>query len=204
MSDRTVTLTRRRLLGGLALIGGASAATGAGTVAYFSDSEGSSGNTVQAGTLDLELDGADQTVTFLDVDGIVPGDSGSQSIDLSNTGTVDGSLELVLTDVRDYENGIVSNENSEDDSPNDGELEEYVEVRALVSGTEIVGWTYVEQLQNLSLPEPYQTGVTIAAETTEPFTVEWRFGDPGDTSVREAQSDSVEIDVTFRLVQEGP
>ena len=52
-SDSTIELNRRRVLSGLGVIGLASAGAGAGTMALFSDTETSSGNAVQAGTLDL-------------------------------------------------------------------------------------------------------------------------------------------------------
>ena len=53
MNGKDIELTRRRVLGGAATIGAASAAAGAGTFAYFSDTESSTGNTVDAGTLNI-------------------------------------------------------------------------------------------------------------------------------------------------------
>ncbi|WP_136689927.1 TasA family protein [Halorhabdus amylolytica] len=200
MTD-TEMVSRRRFLGSLVVVGGASAAGGAGTMASFSDAESSSENTVQAGTLDLELNGNDQTVTFLDVSGVKPGDDGFQSIQLGNTGSITGTIEIIVEDVRDSENGIVNNENSVDDTPNQGELQNYVEVRAEINGTEIRDWTGLDQLQSTPLPYTYPTGETIVPGSQRQFTLEWRFNDPGDKSVNEAQSDSVEMDLTFRLVQ---
>lgn len=51
-------LTRRRVLGAALTTGLAAAGAGAGTYALFSDVESSSGNTVQAGTLDLTVSNA--------------------------------------------------------------------------------------------------------------------------------------------------
>ncbi|GAB7092983.1 hypothetical protein JCM30237_01350 [Halolamina litorea] len=48
--------TRRQLLAGMGAVGLASAGAGLGTTAYFSDTESFSGNTLQAGSLDLKLD----------------------------------------------------------------------------------------------------------------------------------------------------
>lgn len=53
MSDETIEINRRRVLGGIVAIGGAAAAAGAGTSAYFFDEETSSGNTIEAGELNL-------------------------------------------------------------------------------------------------------------------------------------------------------
>ncbi|WP_049985512.1 vWA domain-containing protein [Halobellus rufus] len=49
-------LSRRRVLAGLGAVGIASAGTGLGTSAFFSDEEEFADNTLQAGTLDLKLD----------------------------------------------------------------------------------------------------------------------------------------------------
>lgn len=193
-------MSRRRLLGGLVTVGAACAAAGAGTMAAFSDTEESNDNTVQTGTLDLTLDGSSQSLTFLDVDGIAPGDSGSQSVTLGNDGTLPGTIDIVVEDVRDYENGIVNNESSQDSSSNQGELQKYVDVRPSLGGTRLVGWTSLASIQSLSLPYTYSTGITLDAQDTTDFTLEWRFNDPGDKTVNEAQSDSVEIDLGFVLV----
>ena len=68
--DNTIELNRRRVLGGIVTVGAAAAAAGAGTFALFSDTEESSGNTVQAGTLNLQ----DTETTSFPVDNLVPGD----------------------------------------------------------------------------------------------------------------------------------
>ena len=52
---------------------------GAGTYAYFSDTESSTGNTLTAGTLDLNIDGGDIAVTTFDVSDVAPGDNGTAS-----------------------------------------------------------------------------------------------------------------------------
>jgi predicted ribosomally synthesized peptide with SipW-like signal peptide len=49
-------LSRRTLLGGLGAIGVASAGAGLGTTAYFSDEEGFTENSLEAGELDLKMD----------------------------------------------------------------------------------------------------------------------------------------------------
>lgn len=69
MSDRKIELTRRRVLGSVATIGAASAAAGAGTFALFSDEETSDGNTITAGTLDLQSPASGQ----LTASGVAPG-----------------------------------------------------------------------------------------------------------------------------------
>lgn len=94
--DNYVNLTRRKVLGGLAGIGAAGAATGAGTMALYSDSETSGSNTVQAGTLNLTPNSSDlETVS---VSELAPGESGGVTTwTLVNDGTITGSLDVSVT-----------------------------------------------------------------------------------------------------------
>ncbi|WP_135806123.1 TasA family protein [Halorussus marinus] len=90
-------LSRRKVLGGVLTVGAASAATGAGTMALFSDSEESNDNTVQAGTLDLTIGGNNSST--LSVSDIAPGDSGRTAIKVNNAGSLGGSLDVNVSDV---------------------------------------------------------------------------------------------------------
>jgi len=90
-------LSRRKVLGGVLTVGAASAATGAGTMALFSDSEESNNNSVQAGTLDLTVGGNNSST--LSVSNIAPGDSGRTAIAVNNAGSLDGSLDVNVSDV---------------------------------------------------------------------------------------------------------
>lgn len=195
MNNRT-EMSRRRILGGVLAVGTASAAAGAGTMAAFSDTESSDGNAVSAGTLDLTIDGGDQTVAFLDETDVSPGDSGSGSVALANAGSVPGTLEITVADVRSTENGFYGDEESQDGSPDDGELDEHLEVRALLGGTEIVGWTTADVV---SEGQTF-TATSVSGGGSVSFEVEWRL--PSDAS-NLVQSDGFSFDLTFRLIQEG-
>lgn len=86
MSKET-ELTRRKILGGIAGIGVASAAAGAGTMALFNDTEQSGTNTVSAGTLDL---GSTSTAGFT-VSDAAPGDTGlGGTVSADYTGSING------------------------------------------------------------------------------------------------------------------
>lgn len=195
----SVTLTRRRLLGGLVALGSASGAAGAGTMAAFSDAASSSGNDVVAGTLNLTLDGADQTVTSLDASDVQPDASGSGSVTLGNTGSLDGDIEVEIAAIRSNENGFHGAENGNADStPNDGELDEYLEVEATVGSTTV--WPR-QTVASLLVGDAVAPGVTLGTGDSETFALEWWL--PGSTG-NDAQSDGVELDLTFRLVQTAP
>jgi len=87
--SNTIELNRRRVLGGIVTIGGAAAAAGAGTFAAFSDDETSSGNTVQAGTLDLEgFSGG--SIAF---SGLIPGDTSASAQSIETTYASDSDVD---------------------------------------------------------------------------------------------------------------
>lgn len=110
-SGTTFELTRRRVLGGALTVGAASAATGAGTFALFSDSETSNNNSVQAGTLDLT--GGNSAVGSVSFGDVSPGSSGTKYIRLRNDGSVPGSLNFTVQNVR------VGNSGSNGANPNE-------------------------------------------------------------------------------------
>lgn len=100
MSDKRFELTRRRLIGGVSVIGVASVATGAGTYASFSDTESSIGNTVQAGTMNLQ--GASNGRIYINSE---PGETNDPGAEGGNskqtvTTTYTGTIEPVEVDIK--------------------------------------------------------------------------------------------------------
>jgi len=96
MSDNNIELTRRRVLGGIATVGAASAAVGAGTFAAFSDTQESTGNTISAGTLDLESD----ITTSLSLTDLKPGaDENNNTVTATYSGdsTMPAAISLGLS-----------------------------------------------------------------------------------------------------------
>ncbi|MEA5386388.1 TasA family protein [Haloarculaceae archaeon H-GB11] len=112
-------ITRRRALGALATIGAGSAAAGAGTFALFSDEETSNGNSLTAGTLDLQT--GDESEISFKTDDVKPTQSGSSSVDLQKAGSIAGDLTIKVTSVS-------SKENPEGTTPGDGELDEQIKL----------------------------------------------------------------------------
>lgn len=72
---------------------------GIGTLAYFIDTESSTGNQFTAGTLDLKTNDADGISEVLNSTNIAPGDTiGPAEIELRNAGSVDGSdLDIIFS-----------------------------------------------------------------------------------------------------------
>ena len=138
-SGSTIELNRRRVLGALGTVGVASAGAGAGTFALFSDTETSSGNSVQAGTMDLTATGQNGD-TFgdasLTVGPIKPGQTkGPYTITLSNTGNIGGTLDFALAGFNDEG----TDTEAETDTSGDGDLGEVLEVTFDVGGNSVTG-----------------------------------------------------------------
>lgn len=102
MTDQTIELTRRRILGGVATIGAASAAVGAGTFAAFSDTETSSDNTIQAGSLEIQLN--DESTWSFGLTNAVPGESTSAAtLNIDAAGSITGDHVEIAVDVAENE-----------------------------------------------------------------------------------------------------
>ncbi len=105
------------------------AIAGIGSYAIFSDTELSNGNVVEAGTLDLKVNGTDVVSEHFSVSNVAPGYSdNSNIIAVKNDGTIDGSsLILSFPNLDEYENGCnepeqVADGTCDDPGKGDGEL----------------------------------------------------------------------------------
>ena len=210
MTDK-LRLTRRKVLGGLASIGAASVAAGAGTMALFSDTEDSTGNTVSAGTLTLDPAGSSDGSSFsIAVSGLVPDKDGTEVgyLDLKNTGSVAGELSYELTDWTDYENGRNEAEEDAGDSTGgdpgagQGELSQVLEIDAWVDDTPATGGRnnhhhITSGWVGISTGE-VNTGQSI--DPCEEIRI-WVDARIPETTGNKVQSDSVEVDVVFILRQ---
>ncbi|WP_247008310.1 TasA family protein [Halorientalis litorea] len=203
MGSGDITLTRRRLLGGVATVGVTGAGVGAGTAALYSDTETSASNGLSAGTLNLTLDGQDTTVQFLSETGIAPGDSGTATMTVANAGSVTGYVDVEVASVTNAENGCAGNENSVDNSCGDpgqglGELQDNLETEAYFqNGPTLWGPTTVAAEPNAG--DVYDVDYALSGGASDQFVLDWSL--PAGTG-NEAQTDSVSIQLTFRLDQE--
>lgn len=198
MTDEAITLSRRRVLGGLATIGGASAAAGAGTVAYFSDSESSSGNTVQAGTLELGFDG---TNSFSFSAALAPTQSTIDRVTLVNDGSISGSLDV---DVSYSESDGASNDTdvtADQVAQNLNVLTLDYDDTSLLGGQNLPSDPTLYELAHNDQAEPGTNNdlVNLADPTSNgtDFTVELELADVGN----DFQSDGVAITFDFDLNQ---
>jgi len=259
MNDDTIGLSRRKMLVGLGAVGVASAGAGLGTTAYFNDTESFENNTLTAGSLDLfvHVDYSEDQGSYAQystepgtyVDGNVVGIDGQGSTgeplsiqvsDLKPGDSGEGEFCFSIVDNPAYmwmcgeltanaENGQSEPEMDDDDTPDEGELADAMQVTVSyctdngeggnVIGDEIVSGSLAEVMLALQAGVPLSGDGDASASladrpafegVTEPF-VE---GEPNiaeqcvcftwevPTSVEnEIQTDSVEFDFEFYAVQ---
>ena len=214
---------RSGILISLLVIGTVAMVAGAGTLAYFSDTETSTGNTFTAGTLNLQVGDADPTDEKISISDLKPGDSGNAADwTVTNTGSITGFLSISISSITNNENGLTDPEQEAGDTTsNEGELGSYLKVSIWLDMDQDGAWdsgdialksdgsivTYEE-----SQEKPYDYlnsyggkswGITsMASGDAFDFMVDYEFppADNDDTT----QSDSAVFDITFSLEQTIP
>ena len=188
---------KRIMIGALALVVVALVASW-GVNAYFNDTEGTTANKVTAGTLDLQLDDADDVTTALFVvDPVYPGYTSNGTgvkMVLTNIGNISGVLTMAVSDPVGAPG--VETEPEEDVSTNDdtnGNLQDVLMVNFMAGST-----TIYEGL----LSEYTTTWSASLVATTGTTTVTMYVWVP--TAVgNEIQGDSLTFDITFTLHQDA-
>ncbi|AKU09466.1 TasA family protein [Haloferax gibbonsii] len=199
----TLTLTRRRFLGGLFTISAGSAAAGVGTYSAFSDSERADAS-FGVGTLDLTVDGDDERLTFLEESGLAPGDSGTASVTLRNRGSLAGFLDIDVLGVTDDENGQSEPPSQNDPRVGDGELAQTLEVRAWLeapdgSKTFLCGSSDYATLDSIFVAdETFDLDYELGPGESVEFVIAWRL--PASAG-NEVASDVAGVDLRFALDQ---
>jgi len=115
----------RKILASMLIIAVASMLLGAGTIAYFSDTETSKGNKFTVGLgpdLVLYPCGTQPYLPF-NVGNIMPGDSGVADVNVRNAGPVAGWLSMKIINLVNLESGLLDPEiEAGDTTPDEGEL----------------------------------------------------------------------------------
>ena len=188
---------------------------GAGTVAYFSDTETSTGNTFTAGTLDLNLDGGNVNVVKFTVADTYPGASDKGSWTLLNAGSLAGYVDLENISVANAENYDVDTNEAEaaDDLDTSnviggGELGANLDVvlfwddgtgggtagNGIQDGTEAT--IYSGALDDIA--SSYQANYFLDVGATTYISMTWSIGTGVNNQI---QGDSATLDITFELAQ---
>jgi len=178
------------------------------TGAYYSDTETSTGNSFTAGTLDLKVDGKDDPdVVHLVRTDLKPNPAWSHSYGgqwvLKNAGTLPGRFSMQIVNIKNYENTCIEPETGDttcDVGPDQGELGSIMYGKWLRNQAPWGGWGSVFNPIN-SAAGMVVTGDILAPGSTVNAYLDLEF-DTHPTGDNLAQSDSLELDIVFSLVQE--
>jgi spore coat-associated protein N len=183
---------------------------GVGTYAYFSDTESSTGNTLTAGTLDLNIEGGDIAVTTFDVSDVAPGDNSTASSTLANVGSLAGELDIATSVVTNTPGAGGEFGGGSGELGASAQIAMYLDVDQ--SGTWTAGdiglqsdgstYTFPTSL-NYDEIDDYASETWDAVETMNASASDDIFFDWGvpTTAGNEIQGDSVSFDITFTLEQ---
>ena len=169
---------------------------GGGTLAIFTDTETSQDNAFAAGTLDLKVNGSDDpNVPNVYIGDVKPGDSGVIVFEVSNAGSLDGTLNVTIENVVNYPG--LTPEPEEKLGADLGELGDHVliDICYEYAGSEtcaVTGAT-LNSLNGIT----YVLG-DLDAGSTGYVKIYWNI--PSETG-NEIQGDEVTFDVRFGLVQ---
>lgn len=154
-----------------------------------------------AETLDLRL-GLQDGRALVDVDAAVPGQSGASTVSVRNAGSLDGRLSASVSIVEQHENGLTEPEREVDDSPERGELGEWMKFRVSLPNGDGDGRTYLigsaDDYVSPTRVDDETTTAALSSREQRDLLVEWCITDDAGNEI---QSDSVRLAFEFTLVQ---
>lgn len=172
------------------------------TLAYFSDTVTSAGNTFTTGTLDLNLDGNDTNVVKFEVADIKPGGSETRTWEINNVGNMNGYLDLHNL-IQTHEPGISLEQELTVEDPDIGTLGSLLNVELFIDinnngvldGTD----TSIYSGAMEGLLTDYDLDLQLDAGTSNylTMTVSW----PSTDNDNAGQGDTAELDMVFELGQ---
>jgi len=186
------------------------AAVSGATTAYFSDSETSHNNTFTAGTLDLAVDGENPLAhAKFAVTNMHPGESTQGIYRLTNTGSIDGYVDIASLTVTSQENGCNEPETTAGDATcgtpgaGEGELAQFVQVQlfedAGCDGAVSSGDTVFYSGLVKDVPSSFELNTALAAGGA--LCISARFDWPSTAQDNLAQGDGMQLDLAFELAQ---
>ena len=193
-----------KVLASLLMIGMVAAMAGAGTFAYYVDTETSVGNTFTAGTLDLEVNGENPLSSSFTIENIQPSyrETVCKGMNLTNSGTCDGYLSMWMENLVDDDNGLTEPEGDVDTTggAGEGELSQYlcIVIWDDVCGNELYNGTLANFTANHNNSDNQIALGKLTAGQTRYFPVGY-YVPSGVGNI--IQSDSSTFDVVIDLLQ---
>nr|WP_272913196.1 TasA family protein [Halapricum salinum] len=200
MSEKKIELNRRRVLGGMATLGVAAAAAGAGTYAAFTDSESSENNQVSAGTLDLTFGGSDGPVEAVSISNAVPGDSDTGTLTLSNDGSVNGTLDIGVAGVTSSGGANPDPEDQTASEDTGAALEEAVDLTITLQPGSGSTTVYDGTVANLSTGS-LQSGIPLDSSTSKDIEIQYTVNPKSGQADNDIQGDTLTVNFDFTLTQ---
>lgn len=178
----------------------------AGTYAYFTATRTTSANRFAAGTLDLDVAANGNKLEPFVIENM--GDnaniSGTKTWTIKNTGTLPGRLLVRLQNVANTENGCNDQEKMVEancDADNEGELGGVVNLKVQLDGSDVASSTLATaQMASIGTQWGLLTPIIIPADGERTVTTYWAADE--NAYGNEIQSDAVQFDVNFRLIQQ--
>jgi predicted ribosomally synthesized peptide with SipW-like signal peptide len=213
----------KKILASMLIIAVASMLLGAGTVAYFSDTETSKGNTFTVSSASPNLivrwpvppydipyyddESGNPLPTLFNVNDLKPGDSGETICHVNNIGDVDGILYFNIINIVNAENTCIDPEQKAGDDPTStkGELGVYLLITVLYGDDKWPRSAYYTAIDDVPLnnlegnPQllgelVYEDGIRDGKD----IIIQWRLP-TSTTSI--VQTDTVTFDIVFILNQ---
>lgn len=179
---------------------------GVGTYAYFTANRTTSANRFAAGTLDLDVSSNGIKIEPFIIENM--GDnaniSGTKTYTIKNTGTLPGRLLVRLQNVVNAENGCNDQEKVADptceEPGKEGDLGNAILLKVALDGVDQVESTLAtDQMTKIGADWADLSEIVLQADEEREITVYWS---ADETSYgNEIQSDDVQFDVNFRLIQ---
>ena len=211
-TDSTQTASRRKILGSLAVIGGA-ASVGLGTWAALSDTEVKRVFGRAEGGLDLKVDGQDGVIRVPDSGSftLAGGESFRDSTELTNVGSVPGDQVGVSISTRATSEGDENPESETNTDPSDGgEFDDNIQIKAFVEQAGTVAGYFFGASDSYAAYNAAEAGgqqlVTLSQplDNTTTATTNLIFEVLYPTYATDAIGDTIEFDLAVTLNQTPP
>ncbi len=189
----------------LAMILIVAAVAGAGTYAYFTATRTTSANKFTAGTLDLDVSANGNKLEPFVIEnmGENANISGTKTWTIRNTGSLPGRLLVRLQNVVNTDNGCNDQEKAIEpacEADNLGEMGNVVALNVALDGTDVASSTLAtDQMATLGTKWSALTPIILAAGEERTITAHWAADE--NAYGNEIQSDAVQFDMNFRLIQ---
>jgi len=199
----------KKILISLSIIGAVAAIAIGGTIAYFNDTETSSGNNFTAGTLNLQVGSEDPTIWSYHTEDIKPGDEDIEFVSIQNTGSLDGYLHITFANLVNDEMGCTEPEGDNLDTTcgnpgnNEGELAENLDILIYLDENEDEDFdlgidTLIYQGKVRGILQGDLFNYPLLSGDSKEFTMEWELASSVGNIV---QSDKTGYDINFELTQ---